>query len=173
MDEDSLNEQEPKPIDIRVKRSREIARWFFGLSIFLMLISIAVTTSNRSASNSAVDDFFSSTESGGTVSNSWDLSWIPDGYTPWGKDSNVAYKYTPQNEYECDTYTCISVQFISQKGCPNGLYAALNWTDSNDVVLSYDNATLPSLLPMQTAKLRFDDVQGTSKFGQIAEINCR
>lgn len=173
MDEDSLNLEAVSPVDRRIKQSREIALWFFGLSIFLMLISIAVATSNGSSSTSAVDEFFSSTDSENTDTNSWDSSWVPAGYTVWGADSNIAWKWTPESDYQCDTYTCISAQFISKEGCPTGLYVALNWTDSNDVVISYDNATLPSLLPMQTAKLRFDDVQDMGEYGQIAEINCR
>lgn len=173
MDENSLEQQEVTPIDSRVKQSREIAKWFFGLSIFLMLISIVVTTSNSSSSTSAVDEILSSTEIDSTDSYAGDSNWVPAGYITWNSDLNIAWRFASKSSYNCDDYSCIAVEFISRDGCPNGLYAALNWLDANDAVVSYDNATLPSLLPMQSAKLKFDDIQEIGVSGQMAEINCR
>ena len=161
------------PADNRVKQSREIAKWFFGVSIVLMVISVIASVGNSSTGISAVDEFLASqSETSDTSDTSnWDSSWVPSGFTAWSTDSNIAWKWADKNN--CDNYGCVSVDFISRDGCPSGLYAALNWLDSNDAVVSYDNATLPSLLPMQTAKLRFDDIQELSESGQIAEINCR
>ena len=158
------------PVDKRVKESREIAKWFFGISIVLMVISIFVSVGDGSTRTSAVDEFLS-TQSELSDTSEWDSSWAPSGFTVWPSDSNVAWKWA--DEDNCDNYACLSVDFISRDGCPSGFYAALNWVDSNDSVISYDNATLPRLLPMQTAKLRFDDIQESSKSGQMAEINCR
>ena len=158
------------PADRRVKQSREIAKWFFGVSIVLMVISIIASVGSGSTRTTVVDELLSSQSDTSDTSN-WDSSWVPSGFTAWSTDSNIAWKWADKNN--CDNYGCVSVDFISRDGCPSGLYAALNWLDSNDAVVSYDNATLPSLLPMQTAKLRFDDIQELSESGQIAEINCR
>jgi hypothetical protein len=169
-DASTPNETELSAVDNRRKQSRDIAKLFFGISILLTLISIAASLSSGSTRTSAVDEFLS-TQSETSDTSSWDSSWVPAGFTAWSSDSNIAWKWADKNN--CDNYGCISADFISRDGCPNGLYAALNWLDSNDVVVSYDNATLPSLLPLQTAKLRFDDVQELGKSGQMAEINCR
>lgn len=169
-DASTPNETELSAVDNRRKQSRDIAKWFFGISILLTLISIAASLSSGSTRTSAVDEFLT-TQSETSDTSSWDSSWVPAGFTAWSSDSNIAWKWADKNN--CDNYGCISADFISRDGCPNGLYAALNWLDSNDVVVSYDNATLPSLLPLQTAKLRFDDVQELGKSGQMAEINCR
>lgn len=170
MDEDFLNQHETFQVDNRVRKSREIAKWFFGISIILMFICIISSVATGSTKSDAVDDFLSS-QSDSLDTSGWDSSWVPMGFTAWSSDSNIAWKWSDKNN--CDNYGCISVDFISRDGCPSGLYAALNWLDSNDTVVSYDNATLPSLLPMQTAKLRFDDIQELGKSGQMAEINCR
>lgn len=160
------------PVDKRVKQSRSIAKWFFGVSIVLMVISIIASVGSGSTRSSVVDELFSSQSDTSDTSN-WDSSWVPSGFTVWTSDSNIAWKWADKSTYVCDNYSCISVEFISKDGCPTGLYAALNWLDENDAVVSYDNATLPSLQPMQTAKLRFDDIGELGKSGQMAEINCR
>jgi hypothetical protein len=174
-DEPTPSQSELPSAYIRRKQSREIAKWFFGISILLMVISIIASVSNSSPRTSAVDEFFSSqTDTSDTSDTSdWDSSWVPSGFTAWSTDSNIAWKFASKSSYNCDNYSCISVEFISRDGCPNGLYAAINWLDANDAVVSYDNATLPSLLSMQSAKLRFDDIQEIGDSGQMAEINCR
>jgi len=168
---DSPTPHDSISVDKRIKQSKEIAKWFFGISLLLMLISVIGTSNTSSSSSNAVDDVLSSTLETNSDTSNWDSSWVPSGFTAWSNDSNIAWKWSSKSN--CDQYSCISVDFISRDGCPSGLYAALNWLDANDAVVSYDNATLPSLLPMQTAKLRFDDIEEAGKSGQMAEINCR
>lgn len=161
------------PVDNRVHLSRLLVKWFFGISILLVLISLggALTSSTTNLSASELIDDYVSTELDTSDDSSWDSSWIPDGYTEWSMDSTVAYKWADDNN--CDEYGCISANFITRDGCPNGIYVALNWLDGSDSVVSYSNASLPSLLPMQTATLRFDDYEEAGESGQISEINCR
>ena len=170
---DAVSDDENTVVDKRRKLSHDIAKWFFGLSVTLMLISIGASIGSNSARTDLVDALDSFSQSESFETNSWDSSWVPSGFTAWSIDSNIAWRWTPKSNYSCDRYDCLSAEFISQTGCPSGLYAALNWLDSNGAVVSYDNASLPSLLPMQTAKLRFEDIQDSSSSGQIAEINCR
>ncbi len=170
---DSQSNGEHSAVDKRSKLSHDLGKWFFGLSVIFMAISIAASIGSSSARTNLVDALDSYVESENIETNNWDSSWVPSGFTAWSIDSNVAWRWTPKSNYSCDSYDCLSVEFISQIGCPTGLYAALNWLDSNGAVVAYDNATLPALLPMQTAKLRFDDVQDSGKSGQMAEINCR
>lgn len=155
---------ETKSIDSRKALSKKIAISSLAVSMILTLIAVV----------SAVSGSESSTTQAPSVSD-WSLpattDWAPEGFTVWRDDPNVAYKWAAKNN--CDYYGCISAEFISKTGCPNSFYAALNWLDSADSVISYDNATLPRLNPMQIAKLRFDDAEGNSVSGQMAEINCR
>lgn len=166
------SQDEISPVDNRKRQSREIAKWFFGISTLLMIISIVSSLSGGSTGSSAVEDFLS-TQSETSDTSSWDSSWVPTDFSVWSSDSNIAWRWADKDSYNCDSYSCITVEFISRDGCPTGLYAALNWLDSNDAVVSYDNATLPSLLPNQLAKLKFDDVQEIGDSGQMAEISCR
>jgi hypothetical protein len=171
--EGSISEGESISVDKRVRDSREIAKWFFGISIVLMVITIIASVGSSSTRISAVDEFLASQSNTSNTpdTSSWDSSWVPSGFTAWSTDSNVAWKWVDKSN--CDNYSCVTAEFISRDGCPSGLYAAINWLDSSDAVVSYDNATLPSLLAMQTAKLRFDDIQELGKSGQMAEISCR
>jgi hypothetical protein len=163
----------PEIQDGRALLAKKIAS--FGLIISMVLSLIAVGSIVSSNSND-------SDSSGSSVSQNYidefesvygDTSWIPAGYDVWENDSSVAWKYSDNSDYECDNYACLQVEVIAQTGCPNSLYAALNWLDSGGSVIAYDNASLPSLRSMQVAKLKFDDVAGSSDKGQLAEINCR
>jgi hypothetical protein len=99
-----------------------------------------------------------------------DTSWVPIGYNVWNSDSTLAWRWADANN--CDEYDCLTAQFISRYGCPTGFYAAVNWLDAGDAVISYDNSTLPALNAMQVAKMRFEDRDGISDTGQMAEIKC-
>lgn len=168
----SLNNANLLPVDKRVKQSRDIAKWFVALSIVFALISISATYFSTPSSTSEADDFYASSEFDYDDTESWDVDWAPSDYTVWSNDSNIAWKWTPSEDFECDDYACISAQFISRDGCPNGLSVSLNWLDDNDSVVSYSSASLPSLQAMQTAQLKFDDFEDVSSTGQLSEINC-
>ena len=158
-------------VDKREKLAREIAK-IVGVTA-LALSLVATMTFANSASNSfssemsALEDLL---DSDAYNTNSWDDSWVPAGFTAWSEDSNVAWRWASKNN--CSDYACITAEFTSQYGCPSGLYVALNWLDRNDSVVGYTNETLPSLLPMQNAKLTFDDYEEVSSSGQISTIRC-
>ena len=162
---DSLETQDP-----RVRQASKIARLGIIFSLIFSLLSIGTLLSTSESENSSS---LSSWDSGELMDDfvSVDTSWVPAGYSIWSDDSNVAWRYAAR--HDCDDYDCIQVEIISQTGCPNSLYAALNWLDSSKYVLSYDNASLPSVRALQIAKLRFDDIEGSAKTGELAEINCR
>ena len=154
------------PTDPRVGQSKSIA--LYGIIISLILsgftVGSLIGTPRSDSLNSSADYSYE---------NEYDNSWVPAGYTAWYKDSNIAWRWANKGSYDCDEYSCLAVDFISRTGCPNGLYADLNWLDSNDNVFAYDSASLPSLYDMQTAKLRFYDRDELGDTGQIASIECR
>ena len=159
-------------LDKRDKFARDVAKIVGVTALALSLVTTisfvgTSSTNTISSESSAFDDIL---ESDALGSGSWDASWVPAGFTAWTEDSNIAWRWAAKNN--CQDYGCISAEFISQNGCPTGLYAALNWLDSNDSVVSYANDTIPSLLPMQIAKLRFDDYEDIGKSGQMSTIRC-
>jgi hypothetical protein len=157
--------------DPRVGQATKIARYGIVLSLLFALLSIGslLSTSNSEPANSSggwsSQDSLDDSEAGYS-----DGSWAPIGYDVWESDSNVAWRWAVKDN--CDEYACLTAQFISRNGCPGGFYAAVNWLDAGEAVISYDNSTLPALYAMQVAKMRFDDREGTSETGQIAEIKC-
>ena len=158
-------------LDKREKLAREIAKIVGVTALALSLVS-TVTFANSSSNSlsselSSIEDLL---DSDAFNTNSWDDSWVPSGFTAWSEDSNIAWKWAVKNN--CNEYDCITAEFISQYGCPSGLYVALNWLDRNDSVVGYTNETLPSLLPMQNAKLTFEDYDEVSSSGQISTIRC-
>jgi len=175
LDQNFIKDQAAKlTVDPREKTARSIKIVAGVASIILSLVSIAAITNQSSNSILNVQDILDSYDStivpDSTSDSSWDLSWVPSGYTAWAEDSNLAWKWGANNN--CTDYGCVTAQFISRDGCPQSFYAAVNWLDGNDSVVSYANATLPSLNAMQSAKLNFDDIEGTSKSAQMASISC-
>jgi hypothetical protein len=155
-------------VDKRENLAREIAKIAGVTSLVISLIATVSFANTPSTYSSEMDKIFQSDVS---EANMWDASWVPSGFTAWSADSNIAWKWATKNN--CQDYGCISAEFISQKGCPSGLYAAINWLDNNDSVVTYSNDSIPSLLAMQNAKLRFDDIEGIGKFAQMSTISCR
>ena len=157
-------EEVSQEIDKRVGQSKIIA--ICGL-IFSIIFSVFSIGSILSAPDSTTR--ISSNDSVGPTAP--DTSWAPADFTIWSTNPEVAYRWATKSV--CDNYGCVQAEFVSKNGCPNSFYAAINWLDSADSVVSYDNSTLPSLNPLQIAKLRFDDIEGSGKSAQMAEINCR
>jgi hypothetical protein len=137
-------------------------------TISFLTVSNNPSTSELSSIESAVEKLSNQNSYDSDV---WDSSWLPEGFIVWPTNINIAWKWSDKNN--CSDYACLSADFISRNGCPNGLYAAINWLDSDENVISYSNDSIPSLLPMQTAILKFDDIEGFSKSGQMSTINCR
>lgn len=99
-----------------------------------------------------------------------DLSWVPSGYS-LSDDHKVAYRWKAVDF--CDPYICWKWSFISNEGCPNDFYAAINFLDKNNAVIGYTNATLPSLQPLQTAILTFQEpTDDGGKNADISQIQC-
>ena len=167
--EDHSPENIVTSLDTRVAKAKKIALFGMSISLLLSVLAISSIATSKNQVTYFIPDAPSAYEP--PASDPVDLYWAPTGFTVWIDDPNVAYRWAKKNN--CDSYDCISAEFISKAGCPNSFYAALNWIDSADSVISYDNASLPSLSPMQIAKLRFDDIDGTAQSGQMAEISCR
>jgi hypothetical protein len=160
-------------IDKRENLSKIIARVF---GIASLVLSITATSLIATASTtSSFDDLYNYSASDDT--SYYDDSWVPAGFEIWADDSNIAWKWSSQADYECDPYRCIEAQFISRDGCPTNFYAAVNWLDAgvneDGAVIGYDNSSLPSLYPMQVAKVKFDDPSDLGLSAQISEIDCR
>ena len=158
-------------MDKRERLAKEIAK-IVGVTALALSLVATVTFANSSSNSfsselSALDDLL---DSDTYNTNSWDVSWVPTGFTAWSVDSNIAWRWASKDN--CNDYDCVTAEFISHYGCTSGFYVALNWLDGNKSVVGYTNETLPSLLPMQNAKLTFEDYEETSSSGQISTISC-
>ena len=150
-----------------------------GFIVFALLMNsfrLIFSDPQHSAVGSSSSSYVPDTSPAVTSEPTWvsDTDWVPSSYVAWDQDSNVAYKLTEKQKCTSD-YGCLQFSFISKMGCPNGFYAALNWLDGprpTGAVTSYDNSVLPSLPPMQEAKLSFEDIEGNAIDAQMAEIKC-
>jgi hypothetical protein len=159
------------PVDPRASLARRLAIIFVAISVVLSGITSASLLGSNVDDYSYADDFGTDYyDDSATDDLGWDSSWVPIEFTAWTDDSNIAWRWA--DDHDCSDYSCVTAEFISEYGCPSGLYVAVNWLDEYDNVVSYTNESLPSLLAMQTAKLRFDDYEEIGDSGQIAEISC-
>ena len=151
---------------------RNLKLLFASVISTLIIVGLAVGVSSNSSEST---DATSAAALGMSVPTTVDtpaedLSWVPTDYM-LSDDHRVAYKWRTVDY--CDPFFCWKWSFVSQEGCPNGFYAAINFLDSSGAVIDYTNASLPSLKPMQTAVLTFTDTGEGTKNAEIAEISCR
>lgn len=167
--ETSLN-----PVDPRASLARRLAIIFVAVSVVLSGITSVSLLNSNSQDYSYSSDFGTDTyDDAATDEDYWDDSWVPYGFTAWGDDSSLAYKYSDSGSYDCDNYNCVEVSFVSEYDCPSNFYAAANYLDGPDGnVIGYDNASLPSIRAGQIAKFLFEDTSNTSLNWQISDISC-
>lgn len=168
----------PQPVEVRDPReslAKRIAIVFGIASLLLALISSGLFANSSDGGDFGYDDYSNSLTADDSAV--WDDTWAPAGFDVWSEDSNVAWKWSENSDFECGTYTCLEAQFISRDGCTSSFYAAVNWLDANanqnGAVIGYDNGSLPALYPMQIAKILFEDTSDSAKSGQVSEISCR
>jgi len=144
------------------KQMSTVAKLFLAIISSVVLVSIYLSATSQSGSNIA------STASQPTQAAVVDTSWIPSDYVQFS--DSLAWHFLDAKCTPILTY-CFRFGFISHLGCPNGFYAAINWTDASGAVVDYSNATLPSLQPNQVAKLTFEPTQEFKSF-DVSEIKC-
>ena len=139
--------------------------WNLGILFVFICVIIGALSHKNSAETNA-----------GNVNNgapATDSSWAPSGYTSFS--NSIAYNVPDKQNCSPEFVYCFQYEFITKTGCPNGFYAALNWKDKSGAVLDYTNSSLPSLQPMQVAKLTFNfTISADAGFGglDIAEVKC-
>lgn len=102
--------------------------------------------------------------------------WYPKGYNEWYGDENIAIKYTLAGGSPCGYSACRygKAYIVSEYGCPSGVYAAANFSDSGGTVYDWDNDTLPALGAGKRGLLEFVSYgnRGSGSY-QVVEISCR
>jgi hypothetical protein len=162
-------------VDTRLKLSKDIARVTGLISIVLSLIA---TISFVNTSNS--DSYFSGSSAFEELiePDFPDDSWVPVGFNLWSDDSNIAWKWTTDDESYNGCEDCIywTVDVISKNGCSSGVYGSLN-IQKNGVTLDWTNDSVPYLGPMEKARLAFEkygyDDSGSNYQGDLTTLNCR
>lgn len=155
--------------DITFQESKKSIFALFSKRVFAGTFVLTLLVFGISGFGNSSGSTYSSDES--SVNESIvDVEWAPAGFTVLPSDSNVAFRWSKGS---CSNYDCVHADFITKTGCPNSFYAAVNWLNTSESVVSYDNETLPSLMAMQRATLRFDDIEGNGSSAQISEVSCR
>lgn len=101
-----------------------------------------------------------------------DVTWVPEGYTPWSEDKSIAFKWVNGAGNDCYSCTYWTVDVVAKNGCTNGVYAEMNIKKSG-IVVSYTNDSLSYLEPYQTGRLSFETYEKGSLQGSLTELNCR
>ena len=93
---------------------------------------------------------------------------IPMGYTDWN-DSGIAWKWSTGG---CSYYTrCSHIKIYAYEYCSSGVYVEANFTH-NGTIVDYDNATVGSMAPGDTAKLKLESYNDNADRTQITQITC-
>jgi len=151
----------------RPRKSNRKGSIFWNVGVLVVLICVIFGVLSRNNSD---------TTNVGNLSSHvpvTDNSWIPISFIQY--NNSIAYSVPDKQDCSAEFSYCFQYDFITKSGCPSGFYAALNWKDKSGAVLDYTNATLPSLKPMQVAKLTFNfTLPMETSFGglDIAEVRC-
>jgi len=160
--------------DHRKSLAKQIGLFGLIISIIASSITVASYLHSRSLAQDELAALSASiADSSASNSTQSDTSWVPQGYTAWPEDSNVAWKWVSSSTCSEDGVTCSHASFISLTGCTSNFYAAVNFLDQSGSVIGYGNATLPSLPAMQTATLEFDDSSNSAKSSEMSQITCQ
>jgi hypothetical protein len=156
-----------KELDKTPRKGYRKGSLYWNLGILFVLVCIVIgALSNRNSTNTNIPN----SNNGASVTDS---SWVPSTYIQYS--NSIAYNFPAKQDCSAEFTYCFQYEFMTKNGCPSGFYAALNWKDKSGAVLDYTNATLPSLQPMQVAKLTFNfTLPSDTSFGglDIAEIRC-
>ncbi len=101
-------------------------------------------------------------------------TWIiPSGYTAWGADANLAYKYVDEPKCTYEDGICTAINVISEVGCPSSLYGEISFLDKAGVQYGYTNDTISSLPAGSVGELTFDilDYERFASFN-LTKISC-
>lgn len=102
-----------------------------------------------------------------------DTSWVPDNFTAYSDDSNVAWRWLKKSEYDCEYGDyCFGMMVTTRDGCPNSLYAEITLFDQDDIQIGYTNESVGSVSARGKAKLIFETYQDGTESGRVAEISC-
>ena len=96
--------------------------------------------------------------------------WYPSGYTE-SDTGDVAYKWVHGGYCSIGDY-CWHAKFVSQDGCPGGLYAEINILDSDGNVIDWTNATASYLGSSDKAILEFSTFNSQAQTAEMSTVNC-
>ena len=103
-------------------------------------------------------------------SNADSLPWYPKGYNEY--QPGLAFKWVDGAGNDCYSCRYLTMDVISQDGCPNELYVEVNFLDRSGAVIDYSNDVAQSLNPGQRARLQFESYSSNARSSQINKIDC-
>jgi hypothetical protein len=115
---------------------------------------------------------FDNPDTYGTGTDTFDTSWVPEGFNVYTADSSIAWRWAKNNEFECDYGSCWGVMVVTRDGC-SSMYSEINIFDRNDVQIDYTNEMTSTIQPMQKVLLSFNTYNDRADSASIAEFVCR
>ena len=142
------------------------------LAVFLvLLVSTAGCSTSDSSQPTATPEASEFAESSPTPEV--EVNWAPKSYTQF--DESIAYKYTTnKGSSPCQNCNFVKMRIIANVGCPDGVYAELNFKNSSGTVLDWTNDSIPYLGPGEKAILTFENYPFDSNItqGQLTTLRC-
>ena len=141
-----------------------------NLHILAVLLVLLVSTAGCSTPN-ATPEASEFAESSPTPAV--EVNWAPKSYTQY--DDSIAYKYTTnKGSWPCQDCNFVKITIIANVGCPDGVYAEVNFKNSSGTVVEWTNDSIPYLGPGEKAILTFQNYPYDSNItkGQLTALSC-
>ena len=116
----------------------------------------------------------SETKSPTVVTETYDDSWIPAGFSGYPENDNIAWRWATESETRC-TYSsgaCWTALVIAKNECRSGIYAEVAIFDKSGVQIDFANEQTTRVLPNTKVSLTFDTFNESADTARISEISC-
>ena len=103
------------------------------------------------------------------------VPWYPEDFSPLATDvsGNLVGKFVENAGNSCYRCGYVTLDVISQRGCPAGLYIEVNWLDSSGRVVDWTNDSLPYLGALQVGRLQFENyLPGSGYSARVVGHRC-
>jgi hypothetical protein len=103
------------------------------------------------------------------------VPWYPEDFSPLATDvsGNLVKKWVGNAGNSCYRCGYVTLDVISQRGCPAGVYIEVNWLDSSGRVVDWTNDSLPYLGALQVGRLQFEHyLPGSGYSARVVGHRC-
>jgi hypothetical protein len=142
--------------------------------VFIVFLCLWVVNAVNQSLNPDVPSSSANSSSEESIAT-YDDSWIPNGFTGFTTDDNLAWRWGTKKETNC-TYSygsCWSVVVVTKEGCPSGIYGEIAILDKSDVQIDYTNDTTTLVPAGEKVKMTFDTFNEEAETARLSKLTCR